>query len=121
MVKYCQNKLKFHLVVEKDRGNTWKKIRKIKSAFFAIFFAVSVFTALTVACLNIRYIVVRLPEQRRFLIAGPGSASMAWLGHQPLRSLAEQGMAGAHGELPPAHAFGGLANSRGNLAVCSLY
>jgi hypothetical protein len=25
MVKYCQNTLKFHLVVEKDRGNTWKK------------------------------------------------------------------------------------------------
>jgi hypothetical protein len=25
MVKYCQNKLKFHLIVEKDRGNTWKQ------------------------------------------------------------------------------------------------
>jgi hypothetical protein len=45
MVKYCQNKLKFHLVVEKDRGNTWKKIRKTKLAsfFLAIFLEVSVF------------------------------------------------------------------------------
>jgi hypothetical protein len=34
MVKNCQNKLKFHLVVEKDRGNSWKKIRKKKSAVF---------------------------------------------------------------------------------------
>ncbi len=47
MVKYCQNKLKFHLVEEKDRGNTWEK----KSAVFfsAIFLEVSVFTALTVS------------------------------------------------------------------------
>jgi hypothetical protein len=50
MVKYCQNKLKFHLVVEKDSGNTWrKKIRKKNQLFFmAIFLDVSVFEALTV-------------------------------------------------------------------------
>jgi hypothetical protein len=35
MVKYCQNKLKFHLVVEKDRGNTRKKICQF---CFAVFF-----------------------------------------------------------------------------------
>jgi hypothetical protein len=39
MLKYCQNKLKFHLVVEKDRGNTWeKKLGKKISHFFAIFY-----------------------------------------------------------------------------------
>ncbi len=45
MVKYCQNKLKFHLVVEKDRGNTWKKNQenKISQFFLAIFLEVSVF------------------------------------------------------------------------------
>jgi hypothetical protein len=45
MVKYWQNKLKFHLVVEKDRGNTWKKNQEKKLAFFS---EVSVFTALNV-------------------------------------------------------------------------
>ncbi len=48
MVKYCQNKLKFHLVVVKDRGNTWEKNQEKKSAvFLAIFLKVSVFTGLT--------------------------------------------------------------------------
>jgi hypothetical protein len=39
MVKYCLNKLKFHLVVEEDRGNTWKKNQEQKLAvFLASFF-----------------------------------------------------------------------------------
>jgi hypothetical protein len=40
MVKYCQNKVKSHLVVEKDRGNTLKKNHEKKNSavFLAIFF-----------------------------------------------------------------------------------
>jgi hypothetical protein len=38
MLKYCQNKLEFHLVVEKDRGNTREKNQEKKvSGFFGYF------------------------------------------------------------------------------------
>jgi hypothetical protein len=48
MVKYCQNKLKFLLVVEKDRSNTWGKNLEKRPFFGNFFFEVSVFATLTV-------------------------------------------------------------------------
>ncbi len=60
MVKYCQNKLKFHLVVEKDRGNTWKENqeKKISLFFWQLFLEFSVFTALTVTLKHFTYGVI---------------------------------------------------------------
>jgi hypothetical protein len=54
MVKYRQNKVKFHLVVEKDRGNTRKKQGKNLPFFLAIFLEVLVFTSPTVGPLAVK-------------------------------------------------------------------